>query len=361
MARPFAALDLVVPDLFDADGGIARIARAMALALSGWADARGAALTVHALMDQGGRRELAYLPEPHVYRSWDGERARLARAVLTNAWGRPMRRRAVVFAHPNLAVLGLALPWSAKTAVVAHGIDVWTPLRAERRLALRRADALWPVSRDTARHLVQTQGTDTARVRVIPNALDPRWPLPEAPTRGGRHLLAVSRMHPEQRHKGLDLTIEALARLTDAPPLVIAGHGPDRDRLEALARARGVTATFTGRVDDTALAALYRDAIAFVLPSSGEGFGLVYLEAMAFALPCVAAAAGGAPEVVVHGETGVVIAPGEVGALADAIARVVSDEGEHMGRAGRARLEAEFLYPTYEARVHAALDALIDG
>lgn len=360
-ARPLAALDLVVPDLFDAEGGIARIARAMALALARWADRRGLVLTVHALMDQGGRRKLAYLPEPHDYRTYDGARARLAAALLEAAWREPARGRAVVFMHPNLAALELALPPWVRTAVVAHGIDVWTPLRLERRLALRRADALWPVSHDTARHLERTQGASPARVQVIPNALDPHWPLPEVAERGGRHLLAVSRLHPEHRYKGLDLTIEALARRADRPPLVIAGHGPDQARLEALAAARGVAVTFTGRVGDAALAALYRDAIAFVLPSTGEGFGLVYLEAMAFGLPCIAAAAGGAPEVVAHDRTGIVIPPGDVSALAAALTRVTSDEGAALGRAGRVRLEADYLYPTYEARVHAALERLISG
>lgn len=355
------ALDLVVPDLFDSDGGIARIGRALSLACAHWAEARGATLTVHALMDEGGRRRLAYLPEPHDYRVYDGLRPRLARTLLERAWRRPRARRIAVFAHPNLAVLDLLLPPAVKTAVLAHGIDVWTPLRAERRLALRHADALWAVSHDTARHLVTTQGAAAERVRVIPNALDPLWPLPETPTRGDRHLLAVSRLHPEHRYKGIDLTIEALARMPARPRLVVAGHGPDRPWLEALPAARGIDVSFVGRVDDAALATLYRDAIAFVLPSAGEGFGLVYLEAMASALPCIAAAAGGAPEVVLHDRTGVVVAPGDVEGLARAIARVSSDEGRVMGLAGRARLEAEFLFATYEARVHAALDALLQS
>ena len=352
------AIDLVVPDLFDSDGGIARIGRALSLACAHWAEARDATLTVHALMDEGGRRKLAYLPEPHDYRVYDGVRPRLARTLLERAWRRPRARRVAVFAHPNLAVVGLLLPPAVKTAVLAHGIDVWTPLRGERRLASRRADALWAVSHDTARHLVTTQGARAERVRVIPNALDPLWPLPETPTRGDRYLLTVSRLHPEHRYKGIDLTIEALARMPVRPPLVVAGHGPDRPWLAALAAARGVVVTFVGRVDDDALAALYRDALAFVLPSAGEGFGLVYLEAMAFALPCIAAAAGGAPEVVLHERTGVVITPGDTEGLARAIARVISDEGRVLGLAGRARAEAEFLFPTYQARVHAALDAL---
>jgi len=356
-----AQLDFVVPDLFDTSGGIARISCAMSLALCHWAERHDIRLCVHVLLDQGGRRKAAYLPEPHEYRTYDGDRAHLARALLARTWRAPGQRRAVVFAHPNLAVLGLAFPPWSKIAVVAHGIDVWTRLRLERRLALRRADIVWPVSEDTAAHLVRNQGVSPTRIKVIHNALDPLWPLPPNPVRSQAHLLAVSRLHPEHTYKGIDLTLQAIARLApnERPPFVIAGQGPDQARLQALASQLDLDVTFPGRVSDARLAELFQGARAFVLPSSGEGFGLVYLEAMAFALPCIAARAGGSPEVVKHDLTGVVIPPGDIDALTLALRRVLSDEGRRMGLAGRALVEREFLFSMYESRVHAALDALL--
>lgn len=356
-----ADVDFVVPDLFDTSGGIARIARAMSLALSRWADAHGATLTVHALMDQGGRHKLAYLPAPHRYVAYDGRRRALARALVAATWRAPRRQHAVVFAHPNLAVTALAFPPWVKSAVVAHGIDVWSPLRLERRLALRRVDELWPVSADTARHLESNQGVARHKIRVLANALDPQWPLPTDPRRGSQHVLAVSRLHPEHTYKGIDVTLEALARLPAErrPSFVVAGEGPDRPRLEAIAARLGLAVRFTGRVSDEVLAGLYRDASAFVLPSTGEGFGLVYLEAMAFALPCIAANAGGAPEVVSDGVTGIVVPPADVAAVARALEVVQGERGTTMGIAGRAILEERFLYGSYEARVHVALDALL--
>lgn len=359
--RPIDQLDFVVPDLFGTSGGIARISSAMSLALSHWAERHGLRLVVHALLDQGGRRKVQYLPEPHDYRSYDGHRASLVRALLERAWREPGRPRIAVFAHPNLAATDLGFPPWVKTAVVAHGIDVWTRLRLERRLALRRADAVWPVSHDTAGHLVRTQGVPPERIRVIHNALDPFWPLPASPhPKATGHVLAVSRLHPEHAYKGIDLTLEALAHLSPAerPPFVIAGHGPDQPRLEGIAARLGLDVTFAGRVSDAELATLFHGARAFVLPSTGEGFGLVYLEAMAFALPCVTARAGGAPEVVDDGVTGVVIPPNDLDALTAALRRVLSSEGAAMGLAGRQRVEREFLFPTYEAHVHEALDAL---
>lgn len=358
--RTLAQLDFVAPDIFDSDGGIGRIARAMTLALAHWADRHNVRLVVHALMDQGGRRKIAYLPVPHTYRSYDGARPRLVRELMTNAWRDLSRPHLVIFAHPNLAVSGLLLPPWVKIAVVAHGIDVWARLRFERMLALRRADVIWPVSHDTARHLTQTQGVPASQIKVLHNALDPCWPLPMRPRRGERNLLAVSRLHPEHTYKGIDLTIEALSGLApgERPHFVVAGDGPDRPRLEALATKYGIEVTFTGRVSDARLAELYADALAFVLPSTGEGFGLVYLEAMAFALPCIAADAGGATEVVEHEVTGLLVPPRDVPALTAALRRVLTSEGRTMGLAGRARVEREFLFSSYEARVHSALQAL---
>ncbi len=380
-----AALDFVVPDLFGHNGGIARIARAMTLAFSQWADRHNIALHVHALMDEGGRHKLEYLPRPPAssaawragnsksassaawragsdsnYHAYGGQRVALTQTLVRRMWS-STAPRIVVFAHPNLAVTSLAFPPWVRCAVVAHGVDVWTPLRFERRLALRRVDALWPVSEDTARHLREVQGVAADRIRVIPNALDPFWPLPASHERGDQHVLAVSRLHHDHAYKGIDVTLAALAELpvAERPRYVVAGDGPDRERLEKMAAALGIDALFTGKVSDEVLAGLYRDAAAFVLPSTGEGFGLVYLEAMAFGLPCVAAKAGGATEVVADEVTGITIAPRDVAGLAAAITRVVGAEGAAFGRAGRARVEREFLFPTYEARVHAALDQLV--
>jgi phosphatidylinositol alpha-1,6-mannosyltransferase len=359
-AMPPRPLLLVTPDLDSQPGGIARVARAVRHAFGRAAPGLGLQLEVLALHDRPSRDGVP--PGDAPVHGFAGDRRALAAAFLRRVWAG--RARAAVFLHPNLAPLALPTPPSLRVAVMAHGIEVWTRLRLERRLALRRADAVWAIGEDTAGRLTGVQGLPARRVTVVPNGLDPDWALPPRPEAGarpraGRHLLAVARLHPDDAYKGVDRTLEALARLDAPPPLVVAGDGPDRPRLEALSRTLGVEARFPGRVDDATLAALYRDALAFVLPSTGEGFGLVYLEAMAASLPCVAARAGGAPEVVIDGETGVVVPPHDLAALAAAIARVSGPEGAALGLAGRARLEARFLYPAWESRLQAALGALL--
>ena len=286
---------------------------------------------------------------------YGGDRKRMSAAVVRAGLGGSL----VIFMHPNLAVLGPLFRWRSKYVVVSHGVEVWSPMSRLRMLGMRQAAAHWAVSENTKWYLGEVQGIAGERVRVIRNALGPGAVLPErsaaAERARGDYLLVVSRLHPDDAYKGVDLVIEAAAGRW---PVVVAGDGPDRGRLEALARARGGDVRFMGRVDDATLGRLFAEARAFVLPSAGEGFGLVYLEAMAHGLPCVAAKAGGAPEVVVDGLTGVVVPPRDIEALRVAMGRVCGEEGLAMGFAGRERLEREFLFSRYEREVHAALAAL---
>ncbi len=160
--------------------------------------------------------------------------------------------------------------------------------------------------------------------------------------RGRPYLLAIGR---HVRQKGFDVLIEAFA-LTDLGlrhDLVIAGDGPERQRLEQLAVERGVAeaVVFVGRTDRVRTAALFRGCEVFVLPSRHEPMGIVNLEAMASAKPVIATRVGGVPEIVIDGETGVLVAADDPKALAEALMAVLDnpERCESMGRAGRSRAE----------------------
>src|SRR6185369_16030411 len=118
------------------------------------------------------------------------------------------------------------------------------------------------------------------------------------------------RMAASERYKGHDLMLDALPAVIRSAPgtrLVLAGDGDDRARLERRVRDLGLSddVTFTGFVADSAMRTLYRNAAVFVLPSTGEGFGLVYLEAMREGIPCVAARGSVAEEVFASDDNGV--------------------------------------------------------
>jgi glycosyltransferase involved in cell wall biosynthesis len=171
-------------------------------------------------------------------------------------------------------------------------------------------------------------------------------------------------MDPRERYKGHD---ELLAALADLPAarLVVAGDGDDRGRLEARARSLGLEdrAAFTGFVSEATLAALYSRCAAFVMPSRGEGFGLVYLEAMRAGKPVVAARGSAAEEIVVDGVTGLLVDPEDRAALAGAVAALLDDpeKAERMGMAGRERYRDEFGWERFYSRMEGLLERLCAG
>ena len=220
------------------------------------------------------------------------------------------------------------------------------PFRHVERLLARRARRIVTITASLARFNAERVGLPRAKLVVVHYGLDgipPAWgpnPALELPE-GARVLLALGRLVPQ---KGLDVAVRALPAIrashADAV-LVIAGEGPERDDLEALARELGVDAAvlLPGRAGD--VAALLERAELLVHPSRWEGFGLVLLEAMLAARPIVATWVSSIPEIVVDGETGFLVAPDDVQALADAAIRVLDDPGE-LGAAGRARAHERF-------------------
>jgi glycosyltransferase involved in cell wall biosynthesis len=136
--------------------------------------------------------------------------------------------------------------------------------------------------------------------------------------------------------------------------LVVAGGGDDRARLQARADAAGLGGriVFTGHVSAGELGALYRDAAFFVMPSAGEGFGLVYLEAMRAGRPCIAAP-GAAAEIITDGLDGLIVGPDDRSALAEAIVRLFVDVPlrGRLGTAAAGRVADAFSPDRFAARL----------
>jgi phosphatidylinositol alpha-1,6-mannosyltransferase len=187
--------------------------------------------------------------------------------------------------------------------------------------------------------------------------------------------LTVARLAARERYKGCDTVISALpAVLSEAGPVryVIAGDGDDLPRLRALAGEQEVATavTFARRVQGTRLPALYRDGDIFVMPSvaerradgwTGEGFGIVYIEAAWFGLPVIAGDGGGAPEAVQDGVTGYVVDGRDTGAVAAALIRLIKDRPlrERMGAAGRQWVAEQFTFERFVKDADAVVEAAV--
>ena len=220
--------------------------------------------------------------------------------------------------HGPLALL-LAQLTGAKLLSQLHGTEVWQPLKHRHLAPLLRSDLVLCVSRDTKAHYRRQAGTaDNSFVlaNMVGRAFVPgdramarqRFGVTECSV-----LLSVARLDTRDGYKGQDQVIKALRNLTgaDGQPVVylIAGQGADRVRLEQVARLHGVSdrVRFLGKVSDADLPDLYRAADLFVLPSIGEGFGIVYLEAMACGTPAVGLSMGGVPDPLGDGELGTLL------------------------------------------------------
>jgi len=172
----------------------------------------------------------------------------------------------------------------------------------------------------------------------------------------------TARLHRKSDHATL---LRAFARLSARWPearLLLVGHGPEGPRLRALADALGVSPRvhFLGEQPDVAPYLAQMDL--YVQASMAEGMPNSVLEAMATGLPVVATAVGGTPELVLDGQTGLLVAPGDPSALADALLALLADRrlAESLGRAGRARVEAHFGEQLMIQQMEALLDRLVE-
>jgi glycogen(starch) synthase len=220
----------------------------------------------------------------------------------------------------------------------------------------RRADTLITCSAAMRAEVAELFDVDPDPIVVLHNGIAPRrWRANAARVRDVREryapgdapvLLYFGRLEYE---KGVHDLIAALPRIRRAhrgTRLVVAGTGTAQDQLVAAVETHRMrrSVTFTGHLPDADLAALLRAVDAVVLPSRYEPFGIVALEAAAAGAPLVASTAGGLGEVVVHGETGVSFAPGDVAGLAAAVGAVLADPAAaaRRARAARKRLGSAF-------------------
>lgn len=214
----------------------------------------------------------------------------------------------------------------------------------------QRADLVVVTSRYQADVAGRVYGVPVPRLAIVPEPIDlPRWQedFARAAPRAERRptVLSVARMYPRKRLGDLlHAAVEVRARVPGAQVRIV-GNGPEREMLDRLHRELGLgdAVVLLGDVSRAALAEEYVNADCFCLPSVQEGFGIVFLEAMAAGLPVVACRAAAIPEVVLDGSTGVLVPPLAPAALAAALAGLLADpeRSRALGDEGRRRV-AEF-------------------
>jgi len=299
-----------------------------------------------------------------------GGQARFATAVAWRVASRP-EFDLVICGHVNLLPPTLLAAWwiHAPMILCVYGIDVWTPPSRIPAWACSRIDGFVSISRITAERFRSWAPLKTKREWILPNAieLDRFSPGQKDPALLDRYALrekvviaTLARLDALERMKGVDEVLGVLPRLLVRRPnlvYLIMGDGTDRPRLENKARLLRVSehVVFAGRITEHEKVEHYRLADAYVMPSRGEGFGFVFLEALACGIPVVASSIDGGREAVRDGMLGGLVDPrvpediicGIEGALAQP--RGVVPEGLQY-----------FSFENFTSRVHAFVDDVID-
>jgi glycosyltransferase involved in cell wall biosynthesis len=264
------------------------------------------------------------------------------------------------------AALGIPYVVAEASCAAKRAGGVWDSGHRAVVTALRRADAvlgLNPADRDGVLPLL----ADPRRWIALPPFLDaPKYRPPACPRAAGGpvRLVTVAMMRPGDKLASYRLLGAALAQLGDLDwSLDVVGDGPARAEVEAALRPVGSRLRFRGACDEDGVSAALAQADLSVWPAINEAFGMALLEAQASGLPVVAGASGGVGAVVAAGETGLLTQPGDAGAFAGAVRRLIVDGAARaaMGRAAAAKVRREHDLPAAAARLTVILGRLRPG
>jgi phosphatidyl-myo-inositol dimannoside synthase len=348
---------LLATDVYGGHGGIALYNRDLAEALSLWPHCEEV-VVVPRLMPNA--------PEPRPPRVTFIERAARGKTAYAKEVGAIIRRRrafdVVICGHINLMPLARLI--AKRPALMIYGIEAWKPAARLSRSAIDDLGAVVSISDITLRRFLDWSHA-VCPAHLLPNAIRTgdygiRPRNAELARRfgvdGKRVLLTFGRIVAAERYKGFDEVIDVLPDLPPDVVYLIAGSGGDAERLKAKARACGVgdRVVFTGYVPEAEKADIYGLADVYVMPSRGEGFGFVLLEAMASGVPVIASRHDGGYEAVRHGELGLVVDPSSHAEIRAAIVELLA---RNAPRAIPPGLDY-FSFAHFVERAHAILETL---
>ena len=286
------------------------------------------------------------------------------------------RPQHVFCGHINLAVLvqTLCQPFGIPYTVLTYGKEVWEPLKSLERRALTSASRIWTISRYSRDRACAANGIDPNIVHMLPCAIDgdkftPGEKQPELINKynltGAKVLMTVARLWSGDIYKGVDVTIRALpdvAKIFPEVKYLVIGRGDDQPRLAQLASDLGVSSLviFAGFVPTEQLMEHYRLADAYIMPSQ-EGFGIVYLEAMACGVPVLSGDADGSADPLQDGKLGWRVPHRDPNAVAAAcIEMLTGDDGRCDGKWLREQAIAIFGINAFQQQLQQQLSSTVN-
>lgn len=251
----------------------------------------------------------------------------------------------IIVSHINLAIVGIITKLinpRCKIWLIAHGIEIWRPVSLTKRLFLKRCNKVISVSNFTKQQVVTIHKIDPAICSVLNNTVDPFINLPETFSKPAELLkryglcgnypiiFTLTRLASTEQYKGHDQVIKVISRLKHKFPginYILSGQYDDKEkiRIQKLISDCDVAGQtiLTGFLAEEELADHFLLADLFVLPSKKEGFGIVFIEALACGLPVICGNADGSVDAICNGELGKAIDVEDLDALEEAVCELL--------------------------------------
>ena len=280
--------------------------------------------------------------EPRYYQCFEGKKVQF----ILKVWKSAFRYDTVILAHINLSLAGLVLKniFPRKEIILnTHGIEIWGPLRGIKKALLQKADRILAVSTFTKKTITDVHQIHPGKIMVFHNTIDPYFVLPKAfekpPYLLDRYglqlqnqvIFTLTRLSYSEKYKGYDKVMQiipSLKRRFADVKYILAGKPDVREkkRLTDLKEINDIKdeVLLTGFVKDEEVTDHYLLADVFILPSRKEGFGIVFIEAMACGVPVIGGSKDGTADALQQGELGCLIDPDNQTEILEALGNILS-------------------------------------
>lgn len=360
--------------VFSATGGIEKVCRVAGKAMYEFCRRYQQELEICSLHDTHGEATgNRYLPAHH-FSNFAGAKA----TFVVQAVQKGIRARLIVLSHINLLFPAWCIKKiapSAQVVLFAHGIEIWDHLSPRKKTMLQCVDKFICVSNYTQAKLQAIQGIPEGKCVVINNCLDPFLPpvkhdlLSEEELlkkyqlrKGDQVIITLTRIAATEQYKGYDDVLKAMAQLDNKKiKYILAGKydASEYEKIQQLIASLQLQdrVLMPGFIPEEDIGPLFNMATVYAMPSSKEGFGIVFIEAMHYDLPVIGGNADGSVDALLNGELGTLVSPGNIEELRAALEKFFKDPAAH--KPNKKLLMDHFSYETYKMQVNQLFVSLL--
>lgn len=350
-------------------GGIEKFNRAFIKALADLSSTHKLKTTLGGMYDQSFDKDYT---GQQSYHAFNGKKLRFVLWAVR----RSLQQDVIILGHLNLALIAVLVKLIApkkKLVIICHGIEVFEPVSGFKKKVLKQADHILAVSSYTKDQLVTKQLLPIEKITVFPNTIDPFFKFPVdftkprylqqryGITEEEKVIFTLTRLNSSEGYKGYDTLVTVLPQLLkeNIPfKYILAGKADTTElqRMNTLIKSLGLEkqVIMPGFIADEEITDHYLLADVFVMPSKGEGFGIVYTEAMACGLPVIAGNKDGSTEALQFGELGTLIDPDNAEELKEALVRVL--HGQHESSQVQQMMLKYFSFERFKERLKNVID-----